>query len=226
MTTILSWRTITMNLLYGTYNVAKLKSMQKTLASLPINIMGLDSIEGSLEEPVEDGKIPLENARAKALGYYKQVKEPIFSCDSGLYFEGVDEEDQPGVMVRRVKGKCLNDQEMIRYYSKLAAKYGGRLKARYRNAICLVMNEEDILEYDGEDIWWEEFFIVSEPHHHYTEGFPLDSLSVEKESGRYYNDIEASESDDELEKGFRDFFIRSLGLKENVYASKINDHKI
>lgn len=41
---------------------------------------------------------------------------PVFSCDSGLYFDGVhgvQEEIQPGVHVRNVNGRSLLDEDHI-----------------------------------------------------------------------------------------------------------------
>ena len=93
----------------------------------------------------ETGSTPLENARIKALAYYRAFDMPVFSCDSGLYFDNVPDELQPGVHVRNVNGKCLSDDEMVEYYSGLAKKYGN-LTARYRNAICFVQDEEHIYE--------------------------------------------------------------------------------
>ena len=65
----------------------------------------------------ETGNTPLENARQKAIAYYQVFKMPVFSCDSGLYFDEVPDEIQPGVHVRNVNGRCLSDDEMIAYYT-------------------------------------------------------------------------------------------------------------
>jgi XTP/dITP diphosphohydrolase len=195
-----------MKLLYGTGNPAK-------LAGLDIEVIGLKEVEWDVGLIDESGNDPLQNARIKALAYYRAGRMPVFSCDSGLYLEGVPPELQPGVHVRRVGGRTLDDQGMIEYYTALAARRGGIVKARYRNAICLVLDEENICEYDGEDICSEEFLLVTKTHPHRVEGFPLDSISVEVKSGKYYMDLEeeaAEESKFDLRKGFRDFFIRSL----------------
>lgn len=61
-----------------------------------------------------------------------------FSQDSGLYIEGLPKERQPGVHVRRVNGVNLTDEQMRKYYKKIAAELGGRCVAQYQNAICLV----------------------------------------------------------------------------------------
>lgn len=103
-----------MKLLYGTGNRAKLSAMRSRLKQLDIELIGLDDLraEGkTIPQVVEDGKSPLENARLKATAYYEAFHIPVFSCDSGLYFDNVPEAIQPGVYVRNVNGKCLTDDE-------------------------------------------------------------------------------------------------------------------
>ncbi|MGB7603883.1 MAG: non-canonical purine NTP pyrophosphatase [Lutisporaceae bacterium] len=205
-----------MNLIYGTNNPSKLESMIKMLDGLNLRITGLEAFNIELKEAEETGKDPLSNAIQKAMSYYEQIKQPIFSCDSGLYFEGVDEKDQPGVLIKRIHGNNLTYKELLSYYSNLATSYGGKLIAYYKNSICLVMNENSIYEYDGEDISSEKFYIVDKPHKKYREGFPLDSLSVEIESMKYYYDLEGNKSENlGVLYGFRNFFIRSLNDYSN-----------
>lgn len=116
-------------------------------------------------------------------------------------------------MIKRINGNNFTYSEMLTYYCNLASKYGGRLLAYYKNAICLVMDENNIFTFDGEDIQSEKFYIVDKPHNEYREGFPLDSLSVEMKSMKYYYDLEGQEDDNlGVYQGFRDFFIRSLEL--------------
>jgi len=200
-----------MNLIYGTYNPAKLESMTKMLDGLNISIKGLGNLNMEIKEAEELGKDPLTNAVQKATCYFEQIGQPIFSCDSGLYFEGVAEEDQPGVLIKRIQGNELTSKEMLSYYSNLAAKYGRKLTAYYKNSICLIMDKNNIYKYSGEDINSDKFYIVDKPHKKYREGFPLDSLSVEIESMKYYYDLEGNKSESlGVIEGFRNFFIRSL----------------
>ncbi len=200
-----------MKLIYGTHNPSKLESMIKMLEGLNLCITGLGELNMEIKESEETGKDPLSNAAQKATSYFEQIRKPIFSCDSGLYFEGVDEKDQPGVLIKRINGNNLTYREMLSYYSNLASKYGGKLIAYYKNAICLVMDENNIYKYDGEDIYSEKFYIVDKPHKKYREGFPLDSLSVEIKSMKYYYDLEGNDSEKlGVIHGFRNFFIRSL----------------
>ena len=195
-------------ILYGTTNPAKLRSMKQKLSNFEIEIIGLKDLNLEFEAIDESGNIPLENARLKALAYYKVTKMPVFSCDSGLYIEGISEEKQPGVHVRRVNGKELNDEEMIVYYTGLAEELGGTAKAKYKNAIVLVMDENNIIEYDGEEISSKYFLLSSKAHTKRNFGFPLDSISIEIESNKYYMDMNYEEGSDDfdVDKGFKKFF--------------------
>ena len=198
-----------MKLLYGTGNPAKLADAKKWLKGLDYEVLSLRDMEGEIPQVPEDGNTPLENARQKAFAYYKAFGIPVFSCDSGLYFDKVSEEDQPGVHVRTVKGKYLTDQEMQDHYAGLAAKYGN-FTARYRNAICLVLDEHHSIELMDDSIASEPFLLTSKPHPGaMKKGYPLDSLSVHIESGQYYYDMDRDQVEDlAVRNGFRRFFER------------------
>ena len=90
----------------------------------------------------------------------------------------------------------------------MAEKYGG-LKARYQNAICLVIDNELIYEAMEEDMASEWFLLTSKPHTIRKKGFPLDSLSVDLKTGKYYYDIEEEKINKvAVEDGFLKFFQR------------------
>ena len=204
-----------MKILYGTGNPAKLEAMAKRLSVLGVELLGLKDIKEKVPEIVEDGKTPLENARKKALGYYHAFRIPVFSCDSGLYFDGVPECDQPGVHVRTIAGKYRTDEEMLAHYSMLAQKYGD-LTARYRNGICLVMDKEHRYEAMDESMESRPFLITAKPHKKRKKGFPIDSLSIDIKTGKYYYDLEEEELDYlAVEDGFINFFRRYL-VPENM----------
>lgn len=205
-----------MKLLYGTGNLAKLSAMRNRLEQLDIELIGLNDlrVEGkNVPEVKEDGNTPLENARLKAMAYYEAFQIPVFSCDSGLYFDNVPNEVQPGVHVRNVNGKCLSDDEMIDYYSGLVKAYGN-LVARYRNAICFVMDNTHIYEAMEPSMESEKFILTDKPHSTVRkEGFPLDSISLDIKTNKYYYDL----PEDKLEQvavgdGFLEFFKNILNL--------------
>ncbi|MCQ4023048.1 MULTISPECIES: non-canonical purine NTP pyrophosphatase [unclassified Ruminococcus] len=201
-----------MKLLYGTGNAAKLAAIKRRLEPLDIELIGLGELNTPIPDVVEDGTTPLENAEKKARAYYKAFGMPVFSCDSGLYIEGISDDEQPGVHVRTVNGKYLSDTEMTEHYSALAEKYGD-LTAKYKNAICLITDSEHIYKAMDESMASEPFIITAVPHKVVKKGFPLDSLSIDIKTGKYYYDLNPEELDRvAVEDGFLEFFCKHLGL--------------
>ena len=211
-----------MELIYGTGNPAKLSFMKRALEGLPCEIIGLTEaalkMKIVLSEIEESGKDPLENAKIKARTYFNLFGKPIFSCDSGLYLwhyetgEMLPEALQPGIHVRGRGERRLTDEELIQHYTELVKKYGTVL-ARYKNGICLIFDEEHVYEGTGEELWGEPFLLTDTPHKKRIPGFPLDSISIQIDSGKYYYDLETDAQDDVAAgKGFREFFENCLGI--------------
>ncbi|MCI8966935.1 MAG: hypothetical protein HFH75_05045 [Lachnospiraceae bacterium] len=202
-----------MKILYGTGNPAKLSSMKNRLKSLSdqydLELISLKDLETEAPQVPEDGRTPLENAHQKAVAYYRTFHMPVFSCDSGLYFDNVADEDQPGVHVRTVRGKYLTDEEMLAHYSGLAQKYGN-LTAWYKNAICLVYDDDQIFDAMEPSMESEKFLLAAKPHSAIRKkGFPLDSLSIDIQTGKYFYDLAEQELEQvAVEDGFLRFFER------------------
>lgn len=204
-----------MQILYGTTNQAKLESMRRITKPLGLEIIGLKDLNKPLPSIDESGNNPIENAKIKAKAYYDAFALPVFSCDSGLYFEGLDDSLQPGTHVRRVGEKELTDEEMITYYSQLAKEHNDRLIGKYRNAICFIVDEKTIFTSMDESLNTESFLLVNTPHRKLVPGFPLDSLSVDIASGKYYYDLEDHSVDQSaIEQGFLNFFAKALAAIE------------
>ncbi len=182
--------------------------MKEWLSELYIELLILNDFNIDNLSVEEIGKTALENARLKSLAYYEHLKIPVFSCDSSLYFEGVDDSDQPGVEIRRVNGEYFNDEKLINHYANLAKKYGGKLTAKYINAISFVVNNEEIYEYFGEEISSERFLIIDKPKKEYKAGYPLDALSVDIATSQQNNDTERNRNG----QGFRDFFEKYIKI--------------
>lgn len=195
-----------MELLYGTTNEGKIQVMRRALAPLGIKLKGLKDMGREIPPVQETGASPLENARLKAGAYYQVYRVPVFSCDTGLYFEGIPEEFQPGLYVRRPLGYEMPDQELTEYYSRLAERFGP-FRAQYRNAVCFYKSSEEVYESEDPKLSGEPFFITSKPHSRSQPGFPLDRISIQIASGRYYYDLPGDAQDEvALDEGFREFF--------------------
>jgi len=195
-----------MKILYGTTNQGKLLAMKKSVEGLDIELIGLKDLENELPVVNENGKTPLENAEIKAKAYFDAFHMPVFSCDSGLYFDELTDEEQPGIHVRRVNGKELTDEEMITHYASLAKKHGGRITGRYRNAIYFILDENHHYSSMDMSIATEPFILVTKPHERKVPGFPLDSLSVDIATGAYYYDLEVKDVSTSVDDGVRRFF--------------------
>ena len=202
-----------MKLVYGTTNKSKIIYMKRQIEPLGIEVLSLDDVGAPPLSIDECGAGPLENAEIKALAYFRALNMAVFSCDSGLYIKGLEDARQPGVHIRNIEGRRLDDNEMIEQYSLLAAELGGSAVARYQNAICLVLDESRIFRHMDDDIASERFLLVSNPHWKRVEGFPLDSLSVDIASGRYYYDIEGYKRKYATDGGgFAAFFKAALSI--------------
>lgn len=199
-----------MKILYGTTNKGKLQAMRTAVESLHIDMIGLNDVEGEIPSISECGNSPLENAEIKARAYYEAFKMPVFSCDSGLYFDELEEKEQPGIFVRRINGKELSDDEMIQYYAALAERYGGKITGQYINAIYFILDENHVYSSMDKSISTEPFIVTTKPHSKRVEGFPLDSLSIDIKSGNYYYDLDVKDVSTSMDAGVRKFFTTIL----------------
>ena len=200
-----------MKILYGTSNPAKFATMKRATDTLGIDLISLKDLDMPIPEVDESGKSPLENAKIKARAYYEAFRMPVFSCDSGLYFDGLPKELQPETHIRRVGGKVLSDEEMTEYYAALAKKYGDKLIGRYKNAVCFIVDGETEFSSFDDSLATEPFILVSTPHEKRVKGFPLDCLSIDIASGKYYYDIEEKSVDQSaIHQGFKAFFEKAL----------------
>jgi 8-oxo-dGTP diphosphatase len=103
---------------------------------------------------------------------------------------------------------------MIKYYSRLAEKYGGEIIGYYKNGIYIILNEEMTMEIDSEKINSKKFIISSKPHKQINPGFPIDTLSKEINSGKYYYDIDKTKYDNAIGGGFKEIFIEIIKRME------------
>lgn len=107
--------------------------------------------------------------------------------DDNLYLENVPEEKQPGMYVRRVNGKRLNDEEMLEHYTNLVKMYGidGKLTCRWVYGMAVVNNRKE------STYTWskEDFYMVDKPSNKINPGYPLNTISINKKLNKYFTDI-------------------------------------
>lgn len=119
-----------MEIIFGTHNPSKLALYKTFFSKYNITVLGLQDIECDIDV-VEDGITPHDNAILKARAYAKALDKIVVADDSGLYFDDIPNDLQPGSMVRRVGGRVLGDKELQEYYTGLVNKYGTPSVAPY-----------------------------------------------------------------------------------------------
>lgn len=125
-------------LLYATNNNSKIYNMRRRLENIPIEIITPKEL-GIKVDVTEDGKTAVENAIKKARAYYKETKIPTIAADSALFIDGLPDDSQPGLFVRRVNGRNLTDDEMIEHYTNLITSIGGTSTGYYVTGLALII---------------------------------------------------------------------------------------
>ncbi len=179
-----------MKVLIGTTNPSKVKRFEGFLEGCDVEFVTLNGL-GIKAEPEECGSTPEENAVLKAK-FYSRYFDTVICNDSGLYFEGIPLHDprQPGLNIRTpLGGRRLDDEEMIEYYSRLIGELGGKVRAYYLDgiAVCKGGKVYSFME-NSEATKVSAFFMVDKPSDKRHLGWPLDSLSVNKNTLTYFVD--------------------------------------
>lgn len=177
-----------MKVLIGTTNPSKVKRFEELLGGNDIEFCTLKDL-GIESEPEEMGKTPEENAIIKAK-HYGQFFDMIICNDSGLYFDALPFEDdrQPGLNIRTPGGcKRLDDEEMIVYYSNLVKSLGGKVLACYLDGFA-VYNHGRVASYmeNSEAAKRSAFYMIDRPSVNRHPGWPLDSLSLNRNTLTYF----------------------------------------
>ncbi len=185
-----------MKVLIGTTNPSKIKRFKELLDGCEVEFCTPEDLYIE-SEPEEKGNTPEENAIIKAK-FYGQFWDMVICNDSGLYFDSLPLEDerQPGLNIRTPYGdKRLDDEEMITYYANLVHSIGGKVLAFYLDGIA-VYNKGKVSSFmeNNETTRLSAFYMIDKPSEKRHAGWPLDSLSlnrntltyfVEKEDNRY-----------------------------------------
>ena len=175
-------------ILLGTTNPSKGKRFRDLLREYAVEFYTLADL-GITDEPAETGKTPEENAGIKAR-YYGRYFDAVICNDSGLYFDGLplDDPRQPGLNIRAPQGRRLDDEEMISYYSGLIRSLGGRVSAYYLDGIA-VFYAGKTTTFMGKDTARQSAFVmVDTPSQTRHPGWPLDSISINKNTGTYFTE--------------------------------------
>ncbi len=171
-----------LELVFGTTNRGKIGQVKDVLEPAGIQVIVLSDL-GIDMDVIEDGQTVAENARIKAVAYASKIGRPVFSFDNGLYFDELPDHLQPGLNVRRVPNgpPRLSDTQMLEYYLDLIKRYGGSMKGRWDYALAIATPDGRLAE-----------TMIITPRQFSTEvcpisieGYPLESIQIDPDSGRY-----------------------------------------
>ena len=173
--------------LFATGNQSKINRFKEKLLKNDIELLSLKDLNINIDIE-ENGKTAIENALIKARAYYKETHMPVIGMDDTLYLEGVPEDKQPGLYVRRVNGKELNDEEMIEHYTDLVKKYGnnGKLDCKWVYGMAVINESGEENTYS-----WSKgnFYMVDIPSQTINKGYPLNSISKYNNLDKYFSEI-------------------------------------
>ena len=209
-----------MKVLLGTTNPSKVNNFSNLLKDCEIEFITLKDIDIA-SEPEENGKTPEENAILKAK-FYGQYFDTVICNDCGLYFEKLSLDDcrQPGLNVRTpMKMQRLSDEQMIEYYSKLIKELGGRVSAFYLDGIAVYNHGEIYSFMDKENARKTGFDMIDKAASKYFPGWPLNSLSINRETRKYFVDEKDTNSKENIfakqyKKQIVNFLKKALNIAE------------
>ena len=203
-----------MKILIGTTNPSKLKYYSGILADYDVECISLKELNIDLD-PEEVGSTPVENSEIKAR-YYSKYFDVVICNDAGLYIDDIPFSDkrQPALKVRSPNGVRLDDEQMIEYYSKLVASLGGKVFCYYLDGITII-NKEEVYNFTAKNAKERGFYMVDKPSPLRRLGWPLDSLSLNKDNLKYFVDVDnpIKLNRESFDKELTEFIVEKLGLK-------------
>ena len=204
-------------ILFATGNASKVARFYEKLLEKGILLKSLKDIDISLEIE-ENGKTAIENAKIKAKAYYEATKMITMAMDDTMYIDDIPEDKQPGVFVRRINGKRLNDEEMINYYTNLVKTYGknGKLNTKWILGMAIIKDGK-ISTYTNIT---EEYYLVDTPAKKMKEGYPLSSILINKKLNKY--DVYLTEED---KKRNKEEYINELITEFDNFINMYIDNK-
>ncbi len=194
---------MTPDLLIATSNPSKLIWLSSFFSGWPVQCVSPIQLGLSIDAP-ENGSSAVENAIQKAVAWQRVSQLPTFAEDSGLIFLDLppDHPDQPHLLVRRANGGFEDDEAMLRWYQAIAHRHGGTLRAAWQSAWCLCTSAETYEAFgDSYDSMAKRAFLLTdEPCAARHPGWPLDSLSKDIKTGRYFAEESVDEKAEDIER--------------------------
>ena len=180
-------------IIFATGNPTKAKRFSNGLVKHDIEVISLKDLDLKLDVD-ESGNNAIENALKKARACFEKIKMPTIGMDDTLYLENVPEDKQPGLFVRRVNGKTLNDEEMIEHYLNLVKEYGidGKLNSKWIYGLAVIDENGE----ESTQTWYkDDFYMVDTKSSMINPGYPLNTISKYKGIDKYFTEVSEEEKE-------------------------------
>lgn len=180
-------------IIFATGNPTKAKRFSNGLTKHDIEVISLKDLDLKLDVD-ESGNNAIENALKKARACFEKTKMPTIGMDDTLYLENVPADKQPGLFVRRVNGKTLNDEEMIEHYLNLVKEYGtdGKLNSKWIYGLAVINENGEESTYTWHK---DDFYMVDTKSSIINPGYPLNSISKYKGIDKYFTEVSEEEKE-------------------------------
>ena len=145
---------------------------------------------GLAVDAAETGDTPEENARIKSVAYFDASGILAFSLDAALRIEGLPDDQQPGVHVRRIGGgAAATDARMVRHYSALLRRLGGGASGVWTFGVALACDRDHV---HSQRLTYRTTLLAT-PSPVLDPGAPLNSLQFDAERGKYFSEMTPAE---------------------------------
>ena len=132
--------------LLATRNRGKLRELESVLGDFGLELSTLDSLV-ELPDAVEDGSTFAQNARKKALHYFRLTQLPTIADDSGLVVDALG--GRPGVhSARFAPTDALRVEKLLRSLDSFKERKDR--KAKFVCAICFHLSDDRAIEVEAE----------------------------------------------------------------------------
>ncbi len=174
--------------LIATGNIGKFNIYKAVFDQLGIECTNIKEIDINIEVE-ENGKDEMENAIKKATAYHKATGMSVLANDSGLIIDKFSDEDQPGLTVRRYKGRELTDEEMLEMYINKLNEVGGESSGHYNVALAII-DHNGVLH---TKMFAPKRYFLSTPSKIVKRGVPLSSIAFDRKSKKYLSEMTPEE---------------------------------
>ena len=182
-------------LLIGTTNPARVAMLRDVFQPLAVHVAPALAAGQQAPDIEEDGPTAAHNARLKSLAFAAVANQPVLSIDNALYMDGLPPAEQPGINTRSVPGVPgrATDEQLLDHYISVIERLGGLVDGHWDFAVCLAVPAHGRQPHIFETLIRSPRRFVAVPSPCRMPGYPLESIQVDPQSGRYITEMDAAE---------------------------------